>query len=45
MKIMTYNVAHKTFKDIFFVWRNRYKKVVDYIKKEDPDIIGLQEIT
>ena len=45
MKVMTYNIAHKTFKDIFFVWRNRYKKVVDYIKKENPDVLGMQEIT
>ena len=45
MKVMTYNIAHKTFKDIFFVWRNRYKRVIDYIKREDPDILGMQEIT
>ena len=45
MKVMTYNIEHLTFKDIFFTWRNRYKKVVDYIKLEDPDILGMQEIT
>lgn len=45
MKVMTYNVQHNTIKDIFFVWRKRYRLVIDYIKKEDPDILGMQEIT
>ena len=45
MKVMSYNVVHFTFKDILFIWRNRYKRVVSFIKKENPDILGMQEVT
>ena len=45
MKVMSYNVVHFTFKDILLIWRNRYKRVVSFIKKENPDILGMQEVT
>ena len=45
MKIITYNIRHNTFLDIFSFWRKRYSKLIRYITKESPDIIGMQEIT
>ena len=45
MKIISYNIRHNTFLDILPLWRSRYKRLVDFITKESPDVIGLQEIT
>ena len=45
MKIMTYNIKHSIKEDIFGLWRKRYKDIVKYITKENPDILGVQELT
>ena len=38
---MTYNIVHKPLE---LLWRKRFSKIVDFIKEEDPDVIGMQEI-
>ena len=45
MKVMTFNLKHRILEDIFGLWKKRYVKIVDYIKNENPDIIGVQELT
>ena len=45
MKIMSFNVKHIPFEDFFFIWKKRYKKLINLIKRENPDILGMQEIT
>jgi endonuclease/exonuclease/phosphatase family metal-dependent hydrolase len=41
MKVMTYNIVHKPLE---VLWRKRFNKVVEFIKNENPDVIGMQEI-
>ena len=45
MKIITYNIRHNTFLDIFPLWRSRYKRLIEYLSNNPKDVIGLQEIT
>lgn len=45
MKIMTFNLKHRIKEDLFGTWRKRYVKIISYINKEDPDIIGVQELS
>ncbi len=45
MKVMTFNIKHIVFEDVFWMWKKRYKKAVELIKNENPDIVGFQEIT
>jgi len=45
MKVMSFNIKHKIFEDIFGLWKKRYRLVVDFIREEDPDILGVQELT
>ena len=45
MKIMSFNVKHNIIEDVLFTWKKRYKMVKQFIEKEDPDILGMQEIT
>ena len=45
MKVISFNIRHNTFLDVFPLWRKRYNKAVEFINKESPEVIGLQEIT
>lgn len=45
MKVMTFNLRHIIKEDIFGLWRKRYKRIVAFIQRENPDIIGVQELT
>lgn len=45
MKVMTFNLRHIIKEDLLGLWRKRYKRIVDFILKENPDIIGVQELT
>lgn len=45
MKVMSFNIKHKILEDIFGLWKKRYAKVKDFIIKENPDIVGVQELT
>ncbi len=45
MKVMSFNVRHSIIEDMFGFWRFRYKKILDFIKKEEPDVLGLQELS
>ncbi len=45
MKVMSFNVKHRIFEDITGLWKKRYIKIKDYILKENPDILGLQELS
>ncbi len=45
MKIMTFNLKHKILEDIFGLWKKRYREILKYLKKENPDILGVQELT
>ena len=45
MKVMSFNVKHRIFEDITGLWKKRYIKIKEYILKENPDILGLQELS
>ena len=45
MKVMSFNVKHISIEDIFFIWKKRYRRVAQFIRNEDPDVLGMQEIT
>lgn len=45
MKVMSFNIKHLIFEDLFGLWRKRYEKAKNYIKKEQPGILGVQELT
>lgn len=45
MKVMTFNLRHIIKEDLLGLWRKRYKRIVSFILKENPDIIGVQELT
>lgn len=45
IKIMTFNLKHIIKEDIFWFWKKRYKAIVEFIKEEEPDILGVQELT
>jgi endonuclease/exonuclease/phosphatase family metal-dependent hydrolase len=45
MKVISYNIKHDTFLDILPLWRKRYKRFINYINVNNPDVIGTQEIT
>lgn len=45
MKVMTFNLRHIIKEDLLGLWRKRYKRIVSFIIKENPDIIGVQELT
>jgi endonuclease/exonuclease/phosphatase family metal-dependent hydrolase len=44
IKVMTFNIRLDTPQDSVNQWPNRNHKVYAFIKKYDPDIIGLQEV-
>lgn len=43
LKVMTYNLRYDTPNDGVNEWGKRKQKVVDLLKKYDPDILGVQE--
>ncbi len=45
MKVMTFNVKHKYLEDFLCLFKKRFFNVVEFIKEENPDILGMQEIT
>ena len=45
IKVMSFNLRHIIKEEIFGLWKKRYEKIVNYIQNEDPDIIGVQELT
>ncbi len=45
IKVMTFNLKHRIKEDAFWFWRKRYKAIVEFIKQEEPDILGVQELT
>ena len=45
LKIMSFNLRHIIKEEFFGVWKTRYNRIVDFIQSEDPDIIGVQELT
>ena len=45
MKVMTFNLRHIIKEDLLGLWRKRYKRIVTFILNENPDIIGVQELT
>lgn len=45
MKIMSFNIRHSIIQDILGLWRIRYKRALKFILSENPDVLGLQELT
>ena len=45
MKIMTFNLKHRIKEDLFGLWKKRFINIVRYINMENPDIIGVQELS
>lgn len=43
VKVMTYNIRYDTPKDGVNQWDSRKQKVIDLLKKYDPDLLGVQE--
>ena len=45
LKIMSFNLRHIIKEEFFGVWKNRYSRIVEFIKCQNPDIVGVQELT
>lgn len=45
LKIMSFNLRHIIKEEFFGIWRKRYSRIVEFIKTQNPDIIGVQELT
>ena len=45
LKIMSFNLRHIIKEEFFGIWKTRYSRIVDFIKCQNPDIIGVQELT
>ncbi len=45
VKVMSFNLRHIIREEIFGIWKKRYSKIVNFIKQESPDVIGVQELT
>ena len=45
LKIMSFNLRHIIKEEFFGIWKTRYARIVDFIKSQNPDIIGVQELT
>jgi endonuclease/exonuclease/phosphatase family metal-dependent hydrolase len=43
LKVMTYNIRYQTANDGVNAWSNRKEKVVELIRKNSPDALGVQE--
>lgn len=44
IKIMTFNIRYDNPRDSINAWPNRARLVSEFIKSEDPDIFGMQEV-
>ena len=42
---MSFNLRHIIKEEFFGVWKKRYRRIVDFILSQDPDIVGVQELT
>ena len=45
LKVMSFNLRHIIKEELIGLWKIRYKRIVDFIESESPDIIGVQELT
>lgn len=45
MKVMSFNLRHIIKEDILGLWRKRYELIVEFLRQEEPSIIGVQELT
>ena len=45
IKVISYNIRYNNPNDGKDIWENRRSSVVDFIKNENPDFLGLQEVT
>ena len=45
VSVMSFNLRHIIKEELIGLWKKRYEKIVNYIKKEDMDIVGVQELT
>ncbi len=45
LKIMSFNLRHIIKEEFFGAWKTRYARIVDFIKCNNPDIVGVQELT
>ncbi len=45
IKVMSFNLRHIIKEELFGIWKTRYRRIIDFIDEESPDIIGVQELT
>lgn len=45
IKVMSFNLRHIIKEELVGLWKTRYKRIVDFIDSESPDIVGVQELT
>lgn len=45
LKIMSFNLRHIIKEEFIGLWKKRYSKIVDFILDQNPDVIGVQELT
>ena len=45
IKVMSFNLRHIIKEEMFGLWKKRYDRIVDFIISENPDILGVQELT
>ena len=45
IKVISYNIRYNNPNDGKDIWENRRSSVVEFIKNEKPDLLGLQEVT
>ncbi len=45
LKVMSFNLRHIIKEELIGLWKIRYKRIVDFIESESPDVLGVQELT
>lgn len=45
ISVMSFNLRHIIKEELIGLWKKRYEKIVNYIKEQNMDIIGVQELT
>ena len=45
IKVMSFNLRHIIKEELVGLWKIRYRRIIDFIDSESPDIVGLQELT
>ena len=45
LKVMSFNLRHIIKEELVGLWKIRYRRIIDFIDSESPDIVGLQELT